>query len=79
MTRTLKTPQTKAKEALDLANRKVARAETRLAKMVAAASEVKDELDALKAERDYAAQNPALTRKPADVDGTKEAPAKAPA
>lgn len=60
MARALRSPETKARDALALADRKVARLDARLAKAVVVASAIDSELQAAVVERDYAAANPAL-------------------
>ena len=76
MARNLRSPETKARDALALANRKVDRITARQAKMVAEATELNGELNAAKVVRDYVAKNPALHMDPLvdaeilDDDGT---------
>ena len=60
MPRNLRTPQHKAQDAVDLADRKVKRLQDRLAKAVAAAAEIKVDVDAAIVELDYAKANPVL-------------------
>lgn len=61
MVRNYRSASAKAQDALDLANRKVARLEARLAKVVETATEIKAELDLAIIAQDYAAKNPMLS------------------
>jgi hypothetical protein len=67
MSRPLRTEAEKAQEALDLAERKLARKEHLLAEAVAVATELKAKADEVRAIRDYAAKHPALLKTAAPI------------